>query len=82
MDEAFECDRLIMLHDGVIIAQGSPQELIALTSGGNLEAAFLEFEDREEAKKDIEDKEEAKQENANPAPTPKEALDEGGEGNA
>jgi len=72
MDEAFECDRLIMLHDGRIIAQGSPQELISLTSAENLEAAFLEFEDREDAK----------QENANPDPAPDETLNEGGEGNA
>jgi len=54
MDEALECDRLIMLHDGRIIAQGTPQELITQTKTGNLEAAFLEFEDREDAKQEPE----------------------------
>jgi len=52
MDEALECDQLIMLHDGRIIAQGSPQELITQTQTGSLEAAFLEFEDREDAKEE------------------------------
>ena len=52
MDEAFECDRLVMLHDGRIIAQGTPQELVALTGAENLEAAFLEFEDREDARQE------------------------------
>jgi len=50
MDEALECDRLVMLHDGRIIAQGSPGELIDQTKTANLEAAFLEFEDQEDAK--------------------------------
>ena len=48
MDEALECDRLVMLHDGRIIAQGSPMELIAKTHTESLEGAFLAFEDQEE----------------------------------
>jgi len=50
MDEALECDQLVMLHDGRIIAQGTPQELINQTKTANLEAAFLEYEDQEDAK--------------------------------
>ncbi|MCL2807994.1 MAG: ABC transporter ATP-binding protein [Coriobacteriia bacterium] len=48
MDEAFECNKLVMLHDGRIIAQGSPQELISEAGTENLEEAFLKFDDQEE----------------------------------
>ena len=42
MDEAEKCDRLILLRDGRIIENGSPEELKAKTEKGTLEAAFIE----------------------------------------
>ena len=47
MDEAAECDRIIMLHDGRIIAHGSPDEIIKSAGATTLEEAFLSFERRE-----------------------------------
>ena len=44
MDEAANCDDLMMIHDGRIIARGSPSELVAQTGTTDLEAAFLSFE--------------------------------------
>jgi ABC-2 type transport system ATP-binding protein len=44
MDEAASCDEIIMLQNGGIIAQGSPQELVAQTNTANLEEAFLVFD--------------------------------------
>jgi len=44
MDEAACCDTIIMVQDGCIIAQGSPEELIAQTGTDNLEDAFLSYE--------------------------------------
>ncbi len=42
MDEAGKCDRLIMLRDGSIIEDGTPEELKAMTKEGTIEAAFLQ----------------------------------------
>ncbi|WP_198661580.1 ABC transporter ATP-binding protein [Exiguobacterium flavidum] len=39
MDEAMRCDRLLMLRNGEIVADGTPQELIA--ANGTLDAVFL-----------------------------------------
>jgi len=50
MDEAAGCDHLIMLHDGQIIAQGSPSQIIQNAGVSNLEEAFLSFEKDEERK--------------------------------
>ncbi|MDR2035999.1 MAG: ABC transporter ATP-binding protein [Coriobacteriales bacterium] len=47
MDEALGCDKLIMIHDGRIIAQGSPEELIVQAGTETLEEAFLRFEELE-----------------------------------
>ena len=49
MDEAACCDRIIMLHDGQIIAQGTAEEIIRSAGASTLEEAFLSFEKREEA---------------------------------
>jgi ABC-2 type transport system ATP-binding protein len=46
MDEAAGCDRIVMLHDGVVIAQGSPTELTKQAGAASLEAAFLALEQR------------------------------------
>ena len=42
MDEAEKCDRLILLRDGKIIQNGTPDSLKAITTQGTLEAAFIE----------------------------------------
>jgi len=47
MDEAANCDDLVMLHEGRVIARGAPQEIVAASGKANLEEAFLDFEARE-----------------------------------
>jgi len=46
MDEAAGCDRLVMIHDGSVIADGAPSELVAQTQAANLEEAFLTYQRR------------------------------------
>ncbi|MGW4715402.1 ABC transporter ATP-binding protein [Nocardia sp. NPDC004260] len=41
MDEAEHCDRLLLMRDGQLLAQLSPDELRARTGEQNLETAFL-----------------------------------------
>jgi ABC-2 type transport system ATP-binding protein len=41
MDEANRCDRLVLLRDGRVLAQGAPAELLERTGTDNVEAAFL-----------------------------------------
>jgi ABC-2 type transport system ATP-binding protein len=41
MDEAARCDRLLLLREGLIIADLSPGELLARTGAGDLDTAFL-----------------------------------------
>jgi len=50
MDDANHCDRLALMRDGVVIAQGTPNELKKATGKkeANLEDAFLYFVKREE----------------------------------
>lgn len=43
MDEAYKCDRLALIREGEIIAEGSPTELINTSGGSNIEDAFLHF---------------------------------------
>ena len=50
MDEAEKCDRLILLRDGKIIQDGTPNELKAITTQGTLEAAFIESAKHSETK--------------------------------
>lgn len=49
MDEAAGCDDIVMIHDGRVIAQGSPTELVSRLGAANLEAAFLEYEAKADA---------------------------------
>ena len=42
MDEADKCDRLILLRDGKVIQNGTPQMIRSLTTQGTIEAAFIE----------------------------------------
>lgn len=41
MDEALRCDRLILLRGGAIVADTSPEELLASTGAADPESAFL-----------------------------------------
>jgi ABC-2 type transport system ATP-binding protein len=41
MDEAERCDRLLLMRDGVFIADGSPDEIRARTGAADIEQAFL-----------------------------------------
>jgi len=41
MDEATRCDRLILLRDGRVLAQGSPRDLLERTGTDSVEQAFL-----------------------------------------
>ena len=41
MDEANRCDRLVLLRDGRVLAQGAPAELLEQTRTDDVEAAFL-----------------------------------------
>ena len=43
MDEAARCDRLLMVRDGRIIADGTVSEMLAQTGADTLENAFLHF---------------------------------------
>ncbi|GAB3424377.1 ABC transporter ATP-binding protein [Flindersiella endophytica] len=48
MDEAAHCDRLLLLRDGLILADDTPDELRSRTGESELEQAFLRLvEDRE-----------------------------------
>lgn len=44
MDEALRCRSIAMLHDGCIVAVGSPEEILATTNTTHLEDAFLALE--------------------------------------
>jgi ABC-2 type transport system ATP-binding protein len=41
MDEASRCDRLLLMRDGVIVADGTEAELVARTGASDVEGAFL-----------------------------------------
>ena len=43
MDEAERCDRLMLMRDGEIIADDSPQAIMDRTGTGNVEEAFLKI---------------------------------------
>jgi ABC-2 type transport system ATP-binding protein len=45
MDEAYNCDRLSLIRDGEIIADGSPDEIISSSGTANIEEAFLYYSD-------------------------------------
>ncbi len=47
MDEI--CDRVAVLHDGILMFVGSPAELKSVTKSENLERAFLHFIEKKEA---------------------------------
>jgi ABC-2 type transport system ATP-binding protein len=41
MDEAVRCDRLLLMRDGRIVADDSPQALVTRTGASDVEGAFL-----------------------------------------
>ncbi|EIV93536.1 ABC-type multidrug transport system, ATPase component [Frankia sp. QA3] len=41
MDEAVRCDRLLLLYEGTLLAQGTPADLLATTDCADLEEGFL-----------------------------------------
>ncbi|RJP33132.1 MAG: ABC transporter ATP-binding protein [Actinobacteria bacterium] len=43
MDEAGHCDRIGFMHNGLLIAEGEPGELLVMTGTDNLEDAFMSF---------------------------------------
>lgn len=43
MDEAERCDRILLLREGRILADGTPEGLLAQTGAANIEEAFLRF---------------------------------------
>ena len=48
MDEASRCDRILLLRDGVLLADDKPAELLARTGARDMEDAFLRLCDAEE----------------------------------
>jgi ABC-2 type transport system ATP-binding protein len=48
LDEASRCTRLGLLRTGVLLAQGTPQELLNQSGKDNMEGAFLHFASRQE----------------------------------
>jgi ABC-2 type transport system ATP-binding protein len=45
MDEAYRCDRLSLIREGEIIAEGAVDEIISRSGGSNIEEAFLYYSD-------------------------------------
>jgi ABC-2 type transport system ATP-binding protein len=43
MDEAERCDELVLMRDGRVLAQGSPQGLLEQTGARSVEGAFLQL---------------------------------------
>lgn len=41
MDEASRCHQLVLMRNGVVVAKGTPAELLERTNAGNLEQAFV-----------------------------------------
>ena len=41
MDEAERCQRLLLMRDGAILADDSPEGLLAATGANDVESAFL-----------------------------------------
>ena len=49
MDEALRCDRLLLMREGRIIADTTPQDLLDMTGQADAEAAFLTLIERDAA---------------------------------
>ncbi len=42
------CERLAVMHEGRMVAYGSPREIMVKTGADNLEAAFISLLDRKD----------------------------------
>lgn len=51
MDEAYRCDKLSLIREGEIIAEGSADEIISKSGGSNIEEAFLYYSGEKGAEK-------------------------------
>lgn len=47
MDEAYKCDKLALIRNGEIIAEGSPDEIITASGTKEIEGAFLYYSNEE-----------------------------------
>lgn len=50
LDEATRCDRLVIMRNGGVLADGTLTEILAETKAKDADAAFLALADREDAK--------------------------------
>ena len=50
MDEAQHCDRIALLRQGQLLAEGTPADVIKSASATNLEEAFLALAKRGDAR--------------------------------
>ena len=49
MDEATRCDRLLLMREGAVIADTTPDDLLAITGAASAEEAFLRIIERDSA---------------------------------
>jgi ribosome-dependent ATPase len=73
MNEAARCDRMSMMHQGKVLAQGPPAELVKQRGAKTLEEAFIGYLEDAAAAAKAADKPATPQEAAAPAPAPAEA---------
>jgi ABC-2 type transport system ATP-binding protein len=53
MDEAGRCDELLLLREGRLVAQGSPDALRERTGQDDLELAFLALAERDDRQREV-----------------------------
>lgn len=63
MNEAGWCDRISFMHQGKVLAQDTPEKLVAAQNASNLEEAFIAYLEQAEASKDGKQTTESKQDN-------------------
>ncbi|SEH91915.1 ABC-2 type transport system ATP-binding protein [Leifsonia sp. CL147] len=67
MDEASRCDRLILMREGAVLADATPEELLAETGAADAEGAFLALLRRRHARHALTEPEDAAAEEADEA---------------
>jgi ABC-2 type transport system ATP-binding protein len=50
MDEAQHCDRIALLRQGQLLAEGTPVDVVKSAGAANLEEAFLALAKREDGR--------------------------------
>ena len=53
MDEASRCDRLLLMREGEILADDTPQGVLAATGADDVEQAFLVLVDRADGRQEV-----------------------------